>query len=72
MLKLIWVIKHSRVVTHMSIERKNISLHGDVLEGVKKVQKQRNFPSLSYTGRVLIRERLTAIGILKSEEEHND
>jgi len=56
----------------MSIERKNISLHGDVLEGVKKVQKQRNFPSLSYTGRVLIRERLKAIGILKSEEEHSD
>jgi len=53
----------------MSIERKNVSLHGDVLEGVKKVQKQRNFSSLSYTTRVLLRERLINIGIIKPEGE---
>lgn len=72
MIKVIYVTKYIIVVTIVSIERKNISIHGDVLEGVKRVQKHRNFPSLSYTVSVLLRERLTAIGILKSEEEHDD
>ena len=47
----------------------NAHLVGDVLNGVKKVQKNRNFPSVSYTTRVLLREYLTQIGVLEVEEE---
>lgn len=47
----------------------NAYLVGDVLDGVKRVQKNRNFPSVSYTTRVLLREYLTQIGILELEEK---
>lgn len=54
-----------------SVQKKpqNAYLVGDVLDGVKKVQKNRNFPSVSYTTRVLLREYLTQINILEVEEE---
>jgi len=43
-------------------------IKGDVLEGVKTIQRERNFPSMSYTARVLLREYMEQLGILKMED----